>query len=136
MTTVHANTPRDALRRVENMVSMAGLNYPVSAIREQISSAFHLLVQIARVTGGRRRILSIVELTGMEGDAVCLQEIFRYHKTGITDDGHSTGHFEACGVRPRLLERLLDEGVSLPDEFFHRRKLSMATASAIEEAAK
>ena len=103
MTTVHANTTRDAVRRIENMVSMAGLNFPVHAIREQISSAINLMVQVGRITGGRRRIRSITEITGMEGDAVCMQDVFRFKQSGVDTDGHATGHFEACGVRPQCL---------------------------------
>jgi len=123
MTTVHANNPRDALRRVENMVSMAGLNYPVRVIREQIASALHLLVHLSRLSGGRRKMVSIAELTGMEGDAVCLQDVFRYRQVGVDEGGHAKGQFEACGVRPQLLERLADNGVQFSDELFRRRTL-------------
>ncbi len=124
MTTVHANNPRDALRRIENMVGMAGLNYPIRATREQIASALHLVMHVSRLAGGRRKVTSIMEITGMEGDAICIQEIFRFNRTGLGKDGHAIGHFEACGVRPRILDRLRDEGVSMPDTMFRRRKLS------------
>ncbi len=123
MTTVHANNPRDALRRVENMVSMAGLNYPVAAIREQMSSALDLVVHLNRLTGGRRKLTSIMEITGMEGDTVCLQELFRFSQKGVDERGHAAGQFEACGVRPRLLDRLHAEGVELAQDLFHRRVL-------------
>ena len=123
MTTVHANNPRDALRRVENMVSMAGFNYPVRVIREQMSSALHLLIHIARIIGGQRKIVGIAELTGMEGDAVCLQDIFRFQQTGVDQGGNAKGYFEACGVRPRILDRLLEQGTILADDLFHRRTL-------------
>src|SRR5204863_1945950 len=93
MTTVHANNPRDAIRRVENMVSMAGLNYPVRVIREQMASALHLLIQMGRVTGGRRKIVAISEITGMEGEAVCLQDVFRLRQMGLDSDGHPKVHF-------------------------------------------
>src|SRR5438094_5483767 len=83
LTTIHANNTRDAIRRLENMVSMAGLNFPMHAIRDQISSAINLLVQVGRITGGRRRIRSITEITGMEGDAVCMQDVFRFKQTGV-----------------------------------------------------
>jgi pilus assembly protein CpaF len=128
MTTVHANSTRDAIRRVENMVSMAGLNYPVHAIRQQMASAINLVIQVSRVTGGRRKILSIAEITGTEGDTVCLQDIFRFRQTGVNKDGHAKGYFESCGVRPRLLERLEAEGVPLPANLFERRSLGNTAA--------
>jgi pilus assembly protein CpaF len=121
MTTVHANSPRDALRRLENMVSMSGINYPIRAIREQLSSALHVLVQLERMTGGRRKVVNVVEITGMEGDTVCLHDIFRFSQTGVDESGHARGHFEACGVRPLLLNRLQQKGIKLaPDLFQHR----------------
>lgn len=124
MTTVHANNPRDALRRIENMVGMAGLNYPIRATREQMASALHLVVHVSRLAGGRRKVTSVTEIAGMEADAICLQEIFRFKRTGLDNDGHATGYFEACGVRPRILERLREGGIAMPDTNFHRRKLS------------
>ena len=123
MTTVHANNPRDALSRVENMVSLAGLNYPVRVIRQQMSSALDILVHIARLAGGRRKIVCIAELTGMESDTVCLQNIFRYVQTGVDNNGHALGEFEACGIRPRVLDRLKVEGVGMPEDLFQSRKL-------------
>ena len=130
MTTVHANSPRDALRRLENMVSMAGLNYPVRAIREQLSSALHVLVQLDRMTGGKRRVVQIVEITGMEGDTVCLHDIFRFSQTGVDASGNASGHFEACGVRPLLLKRLQEKGIELPPDLFQRRVLTGSQADA------
>jgi pilus assembly protein CpaF len=108
MTTVHANNPRDALRRVENMVSMA----------------IQLLVHLSRLTGGARKIMTISEITGTEGDAVCLQELFAFRQTGVSADGHAVGFFEACGVRPHLLNRLIAEGVKMGEDFFQKRVLS------------
>jgi len=125
MTTVHANNARDALRRVENMVSMAGLNYPIAVVRQQMSSALDLVVHLNRLTGGRRKVVCIAELTGMEMDTVCLQELFRFSQQGIGPDGHAYGRFEACGVRPQLLDRLQEEGVSLAADMFHRRVLAV-----------
>ncbi len=130
MTTVHANNPRDALRRVENMVSMAGLNYPVRVIREQMASALHLLIHLGRATGGRRKIVAVSEVTGMEGDAVCLQEIFRMKQLGIDADGHAKVQFEACGVRPQLLDRLSEEGTDLAADSFRRRILGSGSNGA------
>ncbi len=125
MTTVHANSPRDALRRIENMVSMAGLNYPIHVIRDQVASSLNMLVHLARLTGGRRRVVTIAEITGTEGDVVCLQEIFVFRQTGLGREGHAEGRFEACGVRPRNLERLAAEGCALPGSMFERRVLRL-----------
>jgi pilus assembly protein CpaF len=124
MTTVHANTPRDALRRVENMVSLSGLNFPVQAIRQQMASALNVLIQLGRMTGGRRKVQTITEITGTEGDAISLQDIFRFHQQGIDEEGHARGHFEACGVRPQVMEKLKDRGSELPDNLFQRRVLN------------
>lgn len=124
MTTVHANNPRDAIRRVENMVSMAGLNFPVQTIREQIASALDLVVHLDRVTGGRRKLISIAEVTGTERDALCLQDLFQFRQVGVDAQGHAVGHFEACGVRPQLLGEILAEGINLPPDLFHRRILN------------
>jgi pilus assembly protein CpaF len=132
MTTVHANNPRDALHRVENMVSMAGLNFPVLAIRQQMCSALDILVHLGRLTGGRRKVMSIAEVTGMEGDMILLQDIFRFRQLGVGTDGHAYGHAEACGIRPQMLERLEEEGVHLPQDFFQRRVLA-STAPESEE---
>jgi len=123
MTTVHANNTRDGLRRIENMVSMAGLNYPIHAIRQQISSALEIMVHLARLVGGRRKILAIAEITGMEGEVVCLQDLFTYRQTGIDAQGNAVGDFEACGVRPRVMDRLIANGHPLPHDLFRRRIL-------------
>lgn len=134
MTTVHANSPRDALRRIENMVSMAGINYPVRAIREQTSSALNVLVHVERMTGGVRKITHIVEITGMEGDVVCLHDIFRFNQTGVDENGNACGQFETCGVRPRLLERLKAQGVDMPPNMFHQRVLAKPVPSNPQQA--
>jgi pilus assembly protein CpaF len=126
MTTVHANNTRDAVRRIENMVSMAGLNFPVHAIRDQISSAINLMVQVGRITGGRRKIRSITEITGMEGEAVCMQDIFRFKQTGVDGEGNAIGQFEACGCRPQCLERIQGEGIQFPPDMFRSRVLAVA----------
>jgi pilus assembly protein CpaF len=123
MTTVHANNPRDALRRVENMVGMAGFNFPVHVVRQQMESALNVVVHVSRMTGGRRRLVSVAELVGMEGDIICLQDIFRFKQTGVGEDGHAAGYYEACGVRPRVLELIEAEGSHLPGELFERRRL-------------
>jgi pilus assembly protein CpaF len=121
MTTVHANSPRDAFMRVENMVAMAGLNFPVQAIRQQMASAIDILVHLGRLTGGRRRVMYVSEVTHMEGDRILLQDVMRFHQTGIGADGSAVGHFEICGVRPQVLPRIEAEGVTFPDRYFHQR---------------
>jgi pilus assembly protein CpaF len=123
MTTVHANSPRDAFMRIENMVAMAGLNFPVAAIRQQMSSAIDVLIHLGRLTGGRRRVLFVSEVTHMEGDRILLQDIMRFRQTGIGKDGHAQGHFEICGVRPQVLPRIEAEGFEFPEKFFHQRAI-------------
>lgn len=117
MATVHANTPRDALSRIENMISMAE-NLPAKAIRQQISSAIWVIVQVSRMPDGKRKLLSIQEITGMEDDIVTMQEIFTYTQTGIDENGAIQGHFHATGIRPKFTERLKVFGVPLRDELF------------------
>ena len=118
LTTIHANTPRDALARLETMILMAGTALPTRAMREQISSAVDVLIQIARLADGSRRIMSITEVTGMEGDVVTTQEVYRFRRRGITADGQVVGQFEATGVRPLFVERLKVAGVELPAQMF------------------
>jgi len=134
MTTVHANSPRDALRRVENMVSMAGLNYPVRAIREQMSSALNLLIHLGRLAGGNRKIIEISEITGMEGDTICLHELFHFDQKGVDEHGNAFGDFEVCGVRPRLLSKLKAYGVEMTPEAFQRRVLPKPEGPEADEA--
>jgi pilus assembly protein CpaF len=124
MTTVHSNGPRDAMGRIENMVSMAGLNFPVRVIRQQMTSALNIVIHLDRLTGGKRRLVYIAEVTGMEGDVICLQDLFLFRQAGISPDGHAKGQFEACGVRPRVLDRLIAEGADLPHTLFERRVLA------------
>ena len=104
---------------------MAGLPFPVKVIRQQMSSALNMVVHLARLTGGKRRLTSISEVAGMEGDVICLQDIFMFRQSGVSKDGVATGQFEACGVRPRLLERLASEGFDLPGRLFERRVLDV-----------
>ena len=123
MSTVHANSPRDALRRIENMVSMSGLKYPVHVIRDQMASTLNLLVHSQRMTGGKRKVVNISEISGMEKDVVLLQDIFRFVQTGLNEGGHAVGYFESCGVRPACLARIQAEGVDVPVELFQKRRL-------------
>lgn len=118
LTTVHANTPRDALARIETMVLFAGTALPVRAIREQIASALHLVVQVSRGSDGVRRITSIAEVTSMEGDVVAMQEIFRFRRRGVSEDGRVQGVFEATGVRPQFAEAITTRGIDLPIDLF------------------
>ena len=118
MTTVHANTARDALARVEQMVGMAGLDMPARSIRAQIASAIHVVIQVARLADGRRKLISVSELTGMEGDVITMQEIFHFRQTGMNSEGHVQGRFEATGIRPRFLDNISAHGLTLPAELF------------------
>jgi pilus assembly protein CpaF len=121
MATIHANTPRDALTRLENMVTMAAGTLPAKAIRQQISSAVGVVVQVARLTDGKRKVMSISEVTGMEGDVITMQEIFAFKQTGVSSEGAVLGHSTATGVRPRFTERLQSYGVNLPMHVFEPR---------------
>ena len=118
MTTVHANSPRDALSRVEQMIGMSGVDIPARSARAQISSAIHVVVQVARLSDGRRKLVSLSELSGMEGDVITMQEIFRYRQTGVSSDGMVQGKFEATGIRPRFLDQVMAHGVSLSPDLF------------------
>jgi pilus assembly protein CpaF len=118
LTTVHANTPRDALTRVETMIAMGATNLPERAMRQQISSAIQFVVQQTRLSDGSRKITSISEITGMEGDVITMQEIFVFEKMGITQDGKVVGRFRATGVRPKCCERLKASGIHLPGDMF------------------
>jgi len=122
MTTVHANSARDALRRVENMASMAGLQFPIQVLRDQMASTLDLLIHLARLTGGRRKVLSVSEIVGIEHDVILIQDIFRFEQTGIDAEGHASGSFAPCGIRPRLLERMRAEGVVLPASTWSRKR--------------
>jgi pilus assembly protein CpaF len=118
MTTIHANTPRDALGRLETMVAMANLNIPDSATRRQISSALDVVVQVTRLNDGKRKITSVAELTGMEGEIITMQDIFVFKKTGIGEKGEVLGEFIPTGIRPKFSERLLTSGYTLPGTMF------------------
>ena len=118
LSTVHANSPRDALSRLETMILMAGTNLPQRAMREQIASALDVIIQVQRLSDGTRRCISITEVTGMEGEVVTTQEIFRYRRKGMSADHKIIGQFEATGVRPLFAERLLVAGIELPRGLF------------------
>ena len=118
LTTVHANTPRDAVARLETMILMAGTNLPDRAMREQIASAIDVIIQVSRLADGTRRVMSVTEVTGMEADVITTQEIYRFRRRGIQQDGRVVGTFEASGVRPLFAERLKVAGVELPMAMF------------------
>ena len=122
LTTIHANTPRDALSRLENMIGMANLNLPHKAARQQIASAITVVIQGLRLIDGKRKITSIQEITGMEGDVITMQEIFAFKQTGVGPEGEVQGHFQATGVRPKFADRLRAFGVVLPDAMFDPSK--------------
>ncbi|MEM6979557.1 MAG: CpaF family protein [Planctomycetota bacterium] len=121
LTTIHANTPRDAIARLETLVMMAGFDLPVKAIRQQISGAVDVLIQANRLQGGPRRVTAITEVVGMEGDTIVLQDIYRFKQMGINEEGKAYGHFECTGVRPGFMEKLEAAGVRLPASAFRER---------------
>ena len=118
LTTIHANTPRDALYRLDTMVAMANLGIPERAIRQQVASAVDLIVQVGRLSDGTRKVNAISEITGMEGEVISMQDIFIFEKTGVRDNGRVVGRFRATGIRPRCSERLAASGVHLPMDMF------------------
>jgi pilus assembly protein CpaF len=118
MATVHANTPRDALSRLEQMIGMAGLPMTVASIRGQIAAAVRVIVQLSRLSDGKRRVMSIAEITGMEGDIIQMQEIYKFVRTGTLEDGTVQGNFQATGIRPRFLTELVAKGIKIPGSYF------------------
>jgi pilus assembly protein CpaF len=119
LTTGHANSPRDMLARLETMVLMAGMELPIRAIREQISSAIDLIIQQARLRDGSRRITHITEIQGMEGDVITLQDLYRFQQEGVDENGTVKGHFQSTGIRPKFYEMILASGINLPSEIFN-----------------
>ena len=129
MTTIHANTPRDALSRIEQMLGMTGFNLPERTMRAQMASAIHLIIQLERMSDGKRRVVCVNEITGMEGDVISMQEIFRFNRTATDAQGRVIGHFEATGVRPKFMERLALWGLVVPETIFDpHRKLGTSYA--------
>ncbi len=118
MATIHANTPRDAISRLEQMIGMAGLPMTIASIRGQIANAIHVIVQLSRQSDGKRKVTSIAEITGLEGDIIQMQEIFKFVRTGTAADGTVQGHFQATGVRPRFLAELVHQGIKIPGAYF------------------
>jgi pilus assembly protein CpaF len=118
MATIHANTPRDALSRLEQMIGMAGLPMTIASIRGQIAAAIRVVVQLQRLSDGKRKVTSIAEITGLEGDIIQMQEIFKFVRTGTAPDNSVIGHFQATGVRPRFLADLAAMGIKISGSFF------------------
>ena len=118
MTTVHANSARDALGRIEQMVTMMGIDFPLSAIRSQVASGLQFVVQLSRLSDGKRRVMSISEITGMEGDVITMQDIFIFRKRGRSETGEVLGDFIATGIRPRCADQLIAAGVNLDPASF------------------
>ncbi len=121
MTTLHANSPRDAIARIETMIMMSGVELPLKAMRQQIASAVDIIIQANRLQGGKRRITHIAEVVGMENDTIIMQDIYRYIQTGIDESGKAIGRFVATGVRPTFMDRLEAAGVRLPSSAFRER---------------
>ncbi|RLT01778.1 MAG: CpaF family protein [Planctomycetota bacterium] len=123
MTTVHANNPRDAISRIETLVNMSGCDLPLSAVRKQVASAVHLIIQVNRLQGGPRKVTYITEVVGMEGDTIVMQDIFKFQQDGIGENGKAFGHFESTGVRPKCIEHMETSGVRLPNGLFAQRTM-------------
>jgi pilus assembly protein CpaF len=123
LTTLHANSTRDTVQRVETMVMMAGFDLPVRAIRQQFASAVDLIVQAQRLTGGPRKITSITEVAGMEGEVVTMQDIFQFQQLGIDEGGKAYGQIVSTGIRPTFLERLKQSGCDISPSLFERQVL-------------
>jgi pilus assembly protein CpaF len=123
MTTLHANTPRDALARLETMVMMSGFELPMKAMRQQIASSVDIIIQANRLQGGPRKVTSITEIVGMEQDIIVMQEVFRFRQLGIDQNGRAFGPFECTGVRPTFVPKLEAAGIKLPSNLFQERVL-------------
>jgi pilus assembly protein CpaF len=122
MTTIHANTTRDALARLEQMIGMAGYPMTIQSIRSQIASAIRLVIQLQRLSDGKRRVVSVSEISGIEGDVIQMQEIFRFNRVSTSEDGTIQGHFQATGVRPKFLNELASRGLTVPPSYFDPTK--------------
>ncbi len=136
LTTIHANTPRDALSRLETMVSMANVSLPDKAIRQQIASAFELVVQVSRMPDGSRKVTNISEITGMEGPTVTMQDLFLFERQGYDEDMKVSGFFRPSGIRPKFTEKLLAAGIVLPPEMFQQRSLKPSTKPKAKDLRK
>ena len=123
MTTVHANSCRDALSRVEQMIGMAGFEMPARSSRGQIASALHVVIQLGRMSDGRRRLISLSEITGMEGDVVTMHEIFKFRRVSTDADGNIHGQFVATGIRPKFMDELETRGIRVASDMFNPNRV-------------
>lgn len=123
MTTIHANTTRDALSRLEQMVGMAGFPMTIQSVRSQIAAAIRMVIQLQRMSDGKRRVVTVSEVTGIEGDVIQMQEIFRYNRVATLEDGTIQGNFQATGVRPKFLADLASRGITVPSSYFDPSKV-------------
>jgi pilus assembly protein CpaF len=123
LTTVHANSQRDSLYRLDTMVAMANLNIPERAVRQQVASAVNLVIQVTRLSDGTRKVTGVSEITGMEGEVISMQDIFVFDRTGLGPDGRVQGRFRSTGIRPRCSDRILSTGMKLPSEMFEHIKV-------------
>ena len=123
LSTVHANTPRDALMRLETLVALTGLNIPSLFIRKYISSALNIIIHLARMVDGGRKVVSFQEITGMEGDVVTMQEIFSFEQTGVDDTGRIKGKFRSRGIKPRFMEKFKALSITVPPDLFNPQKV-------------
>jgi pilus assembly protein CpaF len=124
MTTIHANSSRDALARLEVMIALAGYDIPMRALRQQISSSLQIVMQTQRLIGGRRKLTRISEVTGMEGEQIQMHDLFVFEQTGVDENGCAAGQFVATGIRPHLIERIESRGIRLPADLFSPRVMS------------
>jgi pilus assembly protein CpaF len=122
MATIHANTPRDAISRLEQMIGMAGMPMTIASVRGQIAAAVRMIVQLQRLSDGKRKVTYVAEITGLEGDILQMQDIYKYVRTGTASDGSVEGHFVATGVRPRFLTELAARGINIPGAYFDPSK--------------
>ncbi len=123
LTTIHANSPRDSLTRLESMILMVGANLPEQSMRFMVSSALDMIIQVSRMSDGTRRVMSISEVVGMEGNVITLQEIFTFRREGIDSEGKVRGRFEATGIRPKFAEQIAYSGIELPENLFRTERL-------------
>jgi len=126
MTTLHANSPRDALTRLEHMLGMAGLLLDARSVRQQIGSALSVVIQVSRLSDGQRKLVSLQEITGTEGDVISMQEIFRFEQSGLDANGKVLGQFVTTGIRPRFAQRLRTRGIGLSDKLFEPSQWSLS----------
>jgi pilus assembly protein CpaF len=121
MTTIHANSPRDAMARLEVMIAMAGFEIPPRALRSQVASAIQIIVQAQRLSGGKRKVTRVSEITGMEGEHITMHDLFSFEQTGMDDNGQAVGQFVCTGIRPKVSERIESRGLKMPGDLFMRR---------------